>query len=296
MHEACLTGFWMRWRRRASVQLGVALCLLGSARAQQPLPQGPPLAWVEAAVENEVKIIDAGDSLPMRYRQRKIDAKGDTTREVIETRDGAVARLVERNGQPLTAAEDAAERERLTGLLSSPEEFYRHHRRDRSSREYAVQMVRQMPRAMIYSYAPDQPQPKGADGVQVVIDFHSDPAYHPPSMLADVLTGLEGRAWIDAKAQRVTRIEARVLRPVNFGFGVVAKVFPGGTMEFEQMSAGGDRWVYRHMEEHLTVRELMVKTVPQNSEITSSEYRRVGSLMPYQDAIRMLLAERVEVR
>jgi hypothetical protein len=285
--------------RRAVLLSAVCTAALFAApsRAQQPQPpEGPPRAWVQAAVNNELKIIAPEGEPSLRFRQRKIDARGDTTREIVETRDGSVARLIERDGQPITAAEDAAERSRLTDLLNNPEEFEKHHHRDNSSRDYAMQIVRQLPQAMIYSYTPGQPQPPNAEGPQVVIDFHSDPSYHPSGMFSDVLTGLEGRAWIDAKAQRVTRIEARVLRPVSIGFGIVAKVFPGGTMEFEQISAGGDRWVYHHLEEHLTVRELMVKTVPQNSEVTSSDFRPMPSQLPYQDAIKLLLAMQIPLR
>jgi hypothetical protein len=260
------------------------------------LPAGTPQSWADDAVHNEIKVIESADKVPLRYRQRKVGAKGDTTREIIVSRDGNVARLVERDGQPITAAEDADERARLTKDLDSPGDFLKHHRRDTEMRDSVIKLVGMMPQAMLYSYAPGQPQQKGAEGLQVVIDFHPNPTFRPPTMFADALTGFEGRAWIDARSHYLTRIEARVLHPVNMGFGILAKIYPGGTLEFEQTHLSGDQWVYSHLDEHLTARLLMVKNYPENTVITSWNFRPMPSLLSYQDGIRMLLAMPVAVR
>jgi hypothetical protein len=258
--------------------------------------EGAPRTWAEAAVENEFKIISNEDRQPIRFRQHKVDAKGDTTREIIVSKQGNVARLVERDGKPLTNSEDAAERDRLNAEIASPEDFEKHRRRDSSIREDVLGLVKLLPEAMLYSYAPGQPQEKGNSDLQVVLDFHPDPSFHPPTMMADLLTGLAGRVWIDKKSHCMTRIEAHILHPVNFGFGVLAKIFPGGTVEFEQTRAVGDTWMYSHLEEHLTARLLMVKTVPQNSIVTSFDFRLMPAMLDYQDAIRVLLALPVALR
>ena len=255
-----------------------------------------PVSWVEAAAKNETSIIQNQGTTSAYYRVRKVDAKGDTTREVIESRQGSVARLVERDGKPITATEDAAERERLQATLADPDGFLRHHKRDSTSRDNALELVRLMPTAMIYSYAPGQPQPKGLQNRQIVIDFHPNPNFHPPTMLADLLTGLAGRFWIDSETQRLTRAEAKVLNPVNFGWGIVGRIFPGGTIAFEQADAGGDHWVYSHLDQHLTVRELMVKTVAVNAQMNAWDFHVLPNPVSFQDAIRMLLAEKIPLR
>jgi hypothetical protein len=267
-----------------------------SVPSRTETPQGTANSWAEAAVRNELKVIGKEGELPLRFRQRKVDAKGDTTREIIESKDGNVGRLVERNGQPLTAAEDEDERNRLATDIASPDDFMRHKKRDNATRDDVMQLVRLMPQAMIYSYTTGQPQTNGQSGREVVLDFHPNPAFHPPTMYSEMLTGLEGRVWIDAQSSCITRIEAHVLRPVNFGFGIVAKIFPGGTVELEQTHAVGDRWVYSHVDEHLTARVLLVKTVPENAAITSWNFRPMNALLPYQDAIRLLLAMPVALR
>jgi hypothetical protein len=159
-----------------------------------------------------------------------------------------------------------------------------------------MKLVALMPQAMIYSYTPGQPQTKNADGLQVVLDFRPNPAFHPPTMLAEALTGLEGRVWIDAQSHYVARIEAHVLRPVDLGFGLLAKIYPGGTIELEQARVADGQWVYSHLDEHLTARVLLVKTMPENTMITSWDFQPMSSLVSYQDGARMLLATPIPVR
>ena len=109
-------------------------------------------------------------------------------------------------------------------------------------------------------------------------------------MYAECLMGLEGRVWIDPRTRYLTRIEARVVRPVNMGFGLLAKIYPGGTMALDQTNLGEDHWVYSQMDEHLTARVLMVKNYPENTVATSWDFRPMPALLSYQDSIRELLA------
>lgn len=157
-------------------------------------------------------------------------------------------------------------------------------------RDEALQLIPILTHAMIYSYAAGQPQPKGSTSRQIVLDFHPNPSFRPATIAAEALTGMDGRFWIDAKSHCITRIDAHVLRPVNFGFGILAKVFPGGTIEFEQAHVAEDRWVYSRLEEHLTVRLLMVRTLPQNTTITSWDFHPMPHQISYQEAIHALLA------
>jgi hypothetical protein len=278
--------------------VAAAMCGISAQAPAHPMDitETTPRSWVEAAAVNEQHIINDDGSFPLRYRIRKVDAKNDVTRDIIESRQGTVARLVQRNGQPLTAQEDAAERARLTAMLNSPGDFIKHHKRDNAARGYSMDLVLEMPRAMIYTYTPNQPQRPNATGQEVVIDFTPDPHYKPPTLVADILTGLQGRLWIDRKSLRVTRVEGRVLHPVDFGWGMLARIYPGGTVEFEQANAGGDRWAYSHLRENITIREMMLKTVQQHTDMDAADFKILPAPVSYQEAIHILLATPLTVR
>jgi hypothetical protein len=233
---------------------------------------------------------------PLRYLMRTVNPKGDTTREVIESAQGNVARLIQRDGKPITATEDAAERNRLNDILASPNDFLKHQQRDRAGLNYAIQLIKLMPQAGLYVYAPGQPQPPGATSPQVVIDFQPNPAFHPPSMVAEVLTGLKGRVWLDARTATVTRIEGDLIRSVNFGWGVVAHIYPGGHVEFEQTLVDGKRWTYSHLDMNITVREVMFHTVNEKIKMSAWNFQLLSLPMSFQDAVRALLARQIQLQ
>lgn len=263
----------------------------------QPLPAGPPRAWAEASAANEERIINEDGRAPLRYRVHKTDAKGSTTREVIESREGNVARLIDRNGAPLTAEEDKAERDRLQDILSSPSSFLRREQRDRSARGYAVELVRSMPDAMIWTYTPGQPQRSNAHGPEVVLDFVPNPQFKPPTIVTEGLTGIAGRVWIDQKTRSVARIQGTVIHGVDFGWGgMLARVNQGGTVEFEQLQLTDHRWFYSHLVEHLEIREVLVHTVHENAVVDGSDVHILSGPASYRDAIQALLAIPVPTR
>lgn len=287
---------------RSSTALFALLMLVFAASAQVPVAKQaggldtPPRTWVDAAASNEMRIINSDDGkTPLRYRMRKVDDRGDITREVIESRSGNVARLVQRNGQPITTAEDAAEQQRLKDILASPGDFIRHHRRDDATRNDSIQLVKEMPKAMIFTYAPGQPQLPGVAGHQIVIDFTPDKNYKTPETLDDLLTGIEGRMWIDVQARRVVRIEGHVLQDVKFGWGFLGKISRGGTIVLNQVDATGDRWVYSQLDTHLTLR-VLVKTIQMNDKMTATDFRPLPGPISVQDAVKTLLAMPVTLR
>ena len=265
------------------------------AQHQPALPSGTPNSWVEAAVRNELASIQ-DESHPIRYFMRKVDRKGDITREVIESAQGNVARLIQRDGKPITVVEDTAERSRLNSILASPDDFLKHEQREGAGRAYAIQLIKLLPEAGLYTYAPGQPQPPGATSPQIVIDFRPNPQFHPPTMVSELLTGLKGRVWIDARTATMTRIEGDVLRPVNFGWGVVARVYPGGHMEFEQTLVEGKRWAYSHLDMNITVREVMLRTVNDKTKMSAWNFELLPSPLSYQDAVHALLARQIQLQ
>ena len=250
----------------------------------------PARSWVVDCARNEVLLIQHPDSY-LRYRLHEVDEKGDRLRDQIETPDGGVARLIQRDGRPLTAEEDAAERERLKGLIDSPSDFARHVRREQENKATGIRLILLMPDAMLWSYAAGQPQlPNQAAGqpALVVLDFKPNPKWSPPDIESEPLTGLEGRVWIDPQTRRMVRMEGNVFHPVNIGWGMVAHIYPGGTVTVQQTDAGGERWIVGHILEQLTVRALMVKNVKLSLIYDTAQYQAVPA-MKYEQAIKLLL-------
>ena len=241
------------------------------------------------AAANEIRAIEHPDSY-LRYRMHILDRKGDQVRDEVESRDGTVARTILRDGHLLTPEQDAEERARLNDVLASPDDFGKHTQHDRTGKKFAVDLLRLMPDAMLYTYVAGQPQLQtGTSRRQVVLDFSPNPQWNPPTTSAEGLTGLRGRIWIDADSHTTVRMEGVVFRPVNLGWGMLARIYPGGTIVVEQANTGGNRWMITRFQENVTMRAVLVKTIDLTSTIDTSSYQAIPA-MSYADAIHLLLS------
>jgi hypothetical protein len=248
----------------------------------------PARSWAVDAAANELVALHHTDSY-LRYRMHVVNEKDDQVRDVIESKDGTVARLTMKDGKPLTDEQDKWERQRLNDMVASPSAYLKHVRNGESERKMADRLVPLMPDAALYSYTPGQPQ-TGTNGgaLQVVIDYKPNPKFVPPNTEAEALTGLEGRIWVDAKTHYLVRMEGTVSHGVNFGWGMLAHIYPGGKLELNQTDAGGNRWIFTSFSMQLSVRALMVKTLNVNSHVEASNVQTIAP-MSYQDAIHLLL-------
>lgn len=248
-----------------------------------------PRSWVADAAANELVALHHKDSY-LRYRMETVNERGSQVRDIIESKDGTVARLIMRDGKPLTPEQDASERQRLNDMINSPAAFTKHVKNGETEKKMADTLVPVMADAMTNTYTPGQPQ-SGRNGgaLEIVLDYKPNPKWVPPTTEAQALTGLEGRVWIDAKTRYVVRMEGTIFRSVNFGWGMLAHIYPGGKVEMNQTNVGGNRWIFTDFSMQLTVRALMVKRLEIRSNAKTSDYQTLGP-MSYQDAIRLLLA------
>jgi hypothetical protein len=265
------------------------------ATSRQPKPADsplsvPPRSWAVDCAANEALVIQHPNSY-LRFRLHEIDEKGDHLRDQIETPDGTVARVIQRDGRPLSPDEDATERQRLNDLLTSPFAFARHNRREQQNKQTGVNLLKLMPDAMLWSYTPGQPQLPNrlaSAPALIVLDFKPDPTWSAPTLEADPLTGLEGRIWIDPTTRRLVRLEGDLAHAVNVGWGMLARIYPGGTVTLQQTDVDGQRWIVGHVDEQITVRALMLKNVKQHLVYDTADYQPVPA-MTYQQAIKILL-------
>ncbi len=74
-----------------------------------------------------------------------------------------------------------------------------------------------------------------------VLEAKPKQGYRPPNRPAKILTGMQGRLWIDQASFHWVKAEADVLKPVSI-FGLFARVLPGTKMELEMMPVTDSAW------------------------------------------------------
>lgn len=257
-----------------------------SARLCAQEPPEDPVALVRAASWNELHSSNAGH--PVRFRLRKQDEEGSTTKDIIETREGDIARLVAVNDKPLTPERAAAERERLDNLLAHPELQARRHKKEQEDSNRSNEMVRLLPDAFLYTYRGIVNTP---DGPAWRLSFVPNEKFIPPDREAQVYHGMAGELWIDCAQKRMARLDAHLISDVNFGWGVIGRLYKGGTILVIQQDVGERHWEAIHLKLNLTGKILMVHSITFQSTEDGSNYKPVSPGLTYKDAIHILQSE-----
>ena len=272
--------------------VGVGLASAASAQAVVGAPVDT-VALVRRAVE--LRLQEEKNHRPVRYVLRKVDGNHETTKEIVETKDGDVARLIEINGQPLTAEQERVEMERLDVLAEHPEMQERRRRSEQKDAARIDRLVGMLPDAEVYTLLGMVPCGAGSGtgggfgGQCYRLSFAPNPGFEPPDMEAEVLQGFAGELLIDKEQNRLVRLDARLVRDVSLGFGILGRVNKGGTMALEQAyESDAHEWQPTVLKINLQGRALMVKAVEIRIDEVASGFAPVPEGTGYREGIAML--------
>ena len=238
---------------------------------------------VRDASWNELHAKNPGRSF--RYRQHKVDSKGSVTKEIVETKDGDVARLIGKDGKPLSADEEHAELDRLNHLLDHPELQEHRHKKEQEDNARGDEMVRMLPDAFLFTA---DGMVEGPNGPCYRLKFRPNPSFTPPDREGEVYHGMVGELWVDQAQLRLAKIDAHLISDVNFGWGVLGKLFKGGSILVENSDVGLHHWETIHMKLQLQGKVLMMKSVDFSTTEDYSDFQAQDQELSYQEAIRLL--------
>ena len=284
----------MHARNLGSFTLLPLLVLLAGPPAllAQP-PAGAPMlsqdqahALVRRALANELHAIEDQDH-PMRFTLLKSSPRLSTVKKIIETSNGAVARLISVNGEPLSPAAEQKEQARLTGLLNDPSLQTSRKQREDNDVSRALKVLRALPNAFLYQYAGPG---ESSDGPVEKFTFKPNPAFNPADMELHVLTAMSGQLWINPFAERAVHLEGRLEHGVDFGWGILGHLNKGGWITIDQANVAGDQWRTVRLQLKMSGRVLFFSKNYDTLE-EQSHYQRVPNGLDYREAIKMLRAD-----
>ncbi len=226
----------------------------------------------------------------MRYQLRKTSPRVTTTKEIMETRDGEVARLVAINDKPLRPADEANEEARLNALLSDPGKQRRRKDAEEEDADRAFNVLRALPSAFLYQ---DAGPGEGPTGKVEKFTFRPNPRFSPLYLETEALPAMSGEIWIDPVHLRVARLEGHLQQDVDFGWGILGRLNKGGWIVIEQADVGPDKGI----DQWRTVRfamqmsgRVVFKTRVFDTTEDQTNYAPLPQGMTYQKAIETLLS------
>jgi hypothetical protein len=268
------------------VRQTLPFCLLFSilqARPGEALTPAQAQALCQRALNEELRMAE-DSSHPMRYLLRKSSPRLTTTKEIAETHDGYVARLLQVNDRPLDAAGEQQEQARLDALLADPS--LQRHRKHSEEGDSAIvlKLLRMLPEAFLYQ---DAGSAAGGQGRIEKFTFKPNPKFTPPDMETQALTAMVGEIWVDTAEQRVTHIYGTLQQDTNYGWGILGRLNKGGWMALDQANVGGGQWRITHVQLRMSLRIVFRNKIFDTDE-QMSNYQPLPASLDYRQAIHLL--------
>jgi len=183
------------------------------------------------------------------YSYFESDRQRDVTRtyEVLMILGSPYQRLVAVNGGPLAPEEQAKEQQKLGNVIAQRRGESKHARKKRidkyeNERKRDHMLMNEMSKAFNFKIVGEE---KSGSFDVYVLQATPKPGYQPPNSETKVLTGMQGKLWIDKATFRWVKIEAEVLHPVSIA-GFLARVEPGTRFELEKMPVAEGIWLPKH--------------------------------------------------
>jgi hypothetical protein len=216
-----------------------------------------------------------------RQSDRLLDSKGQVKSQKIEEWETVVIygephhHMLERNGKPLSAAEQSKEREKLDQAVAKREHETPAQRARREAdfeheREKDREFLREVPDLFDFNLLGEEK----IDGRDVwVISATPKPGAQPKRSEAKPLLKVQAKVWIDKAEYQWVRLEAETTATISFGL-FIARLAPGAKLLFEQTRVNDDVWLPKREVVQGAARLGLVKRLVGEEETTWNNYRK----------------------
>jgi hypothetical protein len=264
-----------------SAALALAIILLGIPARSQSVPSCEVLANVLArrVIINELKFQDDHTSWMYRLEQEQYGKK--QVKEIIETKEGSLSRLLAIDDRPLTAKQQEEEDQRVQELMTSPGAKRKLKRALDADTLQGRRLFQLLPDAFVFNYA-------GGDGNLVKLSFRPNQNFHPPSLEARVFHDMEGEMWVDCKQERLAAFKGQLEQDVNFGFGLLGHLDKGGHFEVRQAEVVPGHWDMTSMNVEMTGKALLFKSIGVQKSETRWDFHQVSDDLTITEAADIL--------
>jgi hypothetical protein len=261
----------------------LCVCQCGFAQQRQNID---PVAVVRRATQNEIAA--TGQSKPpyFMYKDHTEYKDHSITTEAIETPEGGLNRTIAKNGKPLAADEQAQADEKLKSFAYDTEARRKKRQANRDDDQRSITLMKSLPDAFNYTVTGVTKTPNGHELVHLA--FKAKPGWSAPTRETRVLEGMDGDMLVDQTAGRIAEINGELFKDVDFGWGILGRLFKGGKFIIHQSDVGEGKWEETQERLQFNGKVLMLKNLTIDSNETMTDFRPVPSNITTAQALQML--------
>jgi hypothetical protein len=194
--------------------------------------------------------------------------------EIIPLAGTPYERLIRKNGQPLSPAEQRKEDRKYERAVRQREKETPAEREARIHKyESERAFVRDVPTAYNFNLVGEEVV-RGRPAW--VIDMKPRPGFAPSTPHSSMLEHIEGKLWIDKEDKQWAKAQAHVVDTISIGW-ILARIEPGTRFAVEQTRVANGLWMPRRITINGAAHLLLVHSKAIDEELTYSGYRQDGS-------------------
>jgi hypothetical protein len=253
----------------------VAVLMMGCA-----VPLAAQKPDVETIIQRSVEAnqADFNAAPDFNYKERDRNSDGTSkTYQVTMIEGTPYQRLIEINGKPISAAQQAQEKQKQEQVAAQRRAESRDQQQKRiadfeKGRQRDHDMMEQLTKAFNFKITGTR-KLRGFSVWQ--LKATPRPGYNPPNMHAQVLPGMQGQLWIDQKTYQWVKVTAQVIHPVSIE-GFLAQVEPGTRFELEKSPVDGGTWQITHFAMKSEAKVLFLFNHNSQEDSTYFDYQRIS--------------------
>jgi hypothetical protein len=242
------------------------------ARAQSPqtLRETPPADLVHAAIQKEIH--DDAQLHLFSWKARKVHGHSTQVERDVQTPSGTVTRLILINDQPLTPEQQRKEDERVRSMID-PQKMRQSLKDQQADDARTRKMLGAIPDAFDFVFIESVSAPNGHKFS--TFKFTPRSAFDPPSREIAVFTGMQGNLVLDETDLRLVKVDGTLFKDVNFGWGILGRLYKGGRFLIEKSEITPDHWDSSRTFLHFDGKALLFKSIHVDDDETDSDYQPV---------------------
>jgi hypothetical protein len=201
--------------------------------------------------------------------------KNDVAQWVAQTAKGDVTRVVSRNGQPISISQ---QRRNVESFIHDANAQAKQRKAAQRDDKQATDLLKLLPVAFVWTES-------GKNEQTTTFHFKPDPKFRPPSRETRVFSAMEGDMTVDNRQHRIQELKGRLIRDVNFGYGLLGKLERGGSFDVERRQTGAGVWQITASHIHIRGHALLFKTISeQEDDVKTSFVREPDNVTPEEAA------------
>lgn len=235
---------------------------------------------VQQVIDNELAAARTDHSRWM-YRVAYKSPSKNIVKIVVQTQHGTLSRLLESNGHPLTAQERSQDDAKRQKLVDDPEERAKQRKDSAHDDQQSEALTKILPHAFLWK------QTSSSNG-EITLNFQPNPAFQPPTYASRVFAAMAGEMVVDARQKRLKVLSGTLIQPVDFGWGLLGRLQKGGTFHVVRSEIGPGIWQITQTHVHIQGRILFFKSIGQQEDEVSSNYKPTPAGLTLEQASKML--------